>query len=47
MIDDDPPAMTIGAGRRPGRERLAKPRPLDAFAQIVGLALGSPEFQRR
>ena len=51
VIDDDPPAMMIGGGRRPGRERLANarraPRQLDAFAQIVGLALGSPEFQRR
>jgi uncharacterized protein (DUF1800 family) len=51
MIDDDPPEMMVGGGGRGGRARLANarraPRPLDAFAQIVGLALGSPEFQRR
>jgi hypothetical protein len=51
MIDVDPPEMMIGGGRRPARERLANarraPRQLDPFAQIVGLALGSPEFQRR
>jgi uncharacterized protein (DUF1800 family) len=50
-VDEDPPAMMIGGGKRPARERLANarraPRPLDGFAQIVGLALGSPEFQRR
>ena len=51
MADDDPPAMMTGGARRPARERFANgrraTRELDAFAQIVGLALGSPEFQRR
>ncbi|MDQ3697301.1 MAG: DUF1800 domain-containing protein [Gemmatimonadota bacterium] len=35
---------------RPGRRRadpLGAPAPLDGFAQIVGLALGAPEFQRK
>jgi hypothetical protein len=34
----------------PGRQRplfVGALPPTDAFAQIVGLALGSPEFQRR
>jgi hypothetical protein len=50
MVDDDPPVMADASGRpggnRPANARRA-PRQLDAFAQIVGLALGSPEFQRR
>jgi hypothetical protein len=49
MIDDDPPEMMADGPRR--RARLAGgqrgARPLDGFAQIVALALGSPEFQRR
>jgi uncharacterized protein (DUF1800 family) len=49
MIDDDPPEMMADGPRR--RARLGggqrAPRPLDGFAQIVALALGSPEFQRR
>ncbi len=49
--DDDPPQMMSDRARRPGRDRMGNgrgaPRPLDSFAQIVGLALGSPEFQRR
>jgi uncharacterized protein (DUF1800 family) len=48
MIDDDPPSMMAEPGPRGRRiDRLRAPRQLDAFAQIVGLALGSPEFQRR
>ena len=52
VIVDDPPAMMGADAARPGRARLAAGRrgraqALDPFAQIVGLALGSPEFQRR
>jgi hypothetical protein len=44
-----------GAAARPARERgmragaraLSRPVALDGLAQIVGLALGAPEFQRR
>ena len=53
IVDDDPPEMVMGPGRGPrgamrpragAGGRLQQP---DALAQIVGLALGSPEFQRR
>ena len=51
MVDDDPPPMMSGGGRggRGGRRATAnQPLPqLDGLALIVGLALGSPEFQRR
>ena len=56
VIDDDPPDMMTGNVRRPlagarlggGRGGMAlRAQQPDAFAQIVGLALGSPEFQRR
>ncbi len=36
--------MKTGVGR--GRDPLARPVDLTGFAQIVGLALGAPEFQR-
>ena len=47
VIDDDPPDMMGDA--RPMRRGAANRRApqLEGFAQIVGLALGSPEFQRR
>jgi uncharacterized protein (DUF1800 family) len=51
MIDDEPPPMMAGNGRRPLRDRIAgarrAARPLDSFSQIVGQALGSPQIQRR
>ena len=52
LVVDDPPDMMGADAVRPGRGRLAAARrgraqALDPFAQIVGLALGSPEFQRR
>ena len=52
IVDEDPPTMMGAGAGRPGRQRLAgaargRARALDPFAQIVGLALGSPEFQRR
>jgi len=51
MVDVDPPPMMTGAGRggRGGRRGAGnQPLPqLDGLALIVGLALGSPEFQRR
>ncbi len=37
--------MTPIAGRR--RDRLSRPVDLDGLKEIVGLALGAPEFQRR
>jgi len=50
IIDDTPrraaPGTRMVAGeRRPRRERRNEPLRLDPFAQIVGLALGAPEFQ--
>jgi uncharacterized protein (DUF1800 family) len=49
VVDEDPPAM-MGGDMRPNRRRAnanrAEPQ-LEGFAQVVGLALGSPEFQRR
>ena len=48
VVDEDPPAM-MGGNARPNRRANANrgaPR-LEGFAQVVGLALGSPEFQRR
>jgi len=53
MVDvDEPPDMMIADAGRPGRARpgaglRGRPRTLDPFEQIVALALGSPEFQRR
>ena len=39
---------TRGLGRGPGRNPIVGPAPqLTGLAQVVGLALGSPEFQRR
>ena len=49
IVDDDPPAM-MGANARPMRRAAAANRrapQLDGLAQVIGLALGSPEFQRR
>ena len=48
VADEDPPAMMRG-GERPMRRALANRRmpQLDGLAQVIGLALGSPEFQRR
>ena len=48
IVDDDPPVM-MGDDVRPRRRGNANRRApqLEGFAQIVGLALGSPEFQRR
>lgn len=40
LVDDDDPDMTARARRAPGA-------PPTGLAQIVGLALGAPEFQRR
>ena len=48
LADEDPPVMA-GGDVRPMRRAVANRRTpqLEGFAQIVGLALGSPEFQRR
>lgn len=40
-------AASAPAGRRGTRNVLGPPPKLSGFAQIVGLALGAPEFQRR
>ena len=48
--DDDPMApMTEAGARRSGARRalLARPVQLEGLAQVVGLAIGAPEFQRR
>jgi uncharacterized protein (DUF1800 family) len=50
VADDEDPPMMAGGGRRAARARpnaRRGPVQLDGLAQIVGLALGSPEFQRR
>jgi hypothetical protein len=50
MIDPDPPmdpamgAIRPGRGRQGGFQRLPQ---LNGLPQVIGLALGSPEFQRR
>jgi uncharacterized protein (DUF1800 family) len=41
------PARGRGRGRGLGAGRAGRPVELTGFAQVVGLALGSPEFQRR
>ena len=48
VADEDPPVMMAGE-ERPMRRALANRRmpQLDGLAQVIGLALGSPEFQRR
>jgi uncharacterized protein (DUF1800 family) len=56
-VDDEPPAMGApgqgrrgrgaGGGRGRGMGAARRPVELTGLAQIVGLALGSPEFQRR
>jgi hypothetical protein len=59
VIPDDPAGAMMGRAGRPlgprpgavgrggGRGNAGRTIQLDPFAQIVGLALGSPEFQRR
>jgi uncharacterized protein (DUF1800 family) len=42
----DPQMPGLTRGRR-GRSPLRQPAELEGLAQVVGLALGSPEFQRR
>jgi hypothetical protein len=48
-MDEDPPTMMMGPRGvvRPRARNGARVQQPDALAQIVGLALGSPEFQRR
>ena len=46
--DDDPPAMMVGGERAMRRTGANRRTPqLEGLAQVIGLALGSPEFQRR
>jgi hypothetical protein len=52
MLDPNPPAVAMdgrrgrgaGRGRQGGFQRLPQ---LSGLPQVIGLALGSPEFQRR
>jgi hypothetical protein len=44
MLDDDPPARRR---QRMGAQGFGNIPELTGLAQVVGLALGSPEFQRR
>jgi len=46
--DDDPPTMMVGGDRAMRRAGANRRTPqLEGLAQVIGLALGSPEFQRR
>ena len=45
--DDDPPVMDRRPRQAFARGALTDVPPLTGLAQVVGLALGSPEFQRR
>jgi uncharacterized protein (DUF1800 family) len=49
MLPPERPANTVVArnGRPRGNAALNRPVNLEGLAQVVGLALGSPEFQRR